>query len=77
VQFCISKQTTSDRIALLGSIANSIVEDTFYSNDTQKDIIDYNSKYGKLPDDLSNIIKQRSDRHTINFLNFPLQYRFC
>jgi hypothetical protein len=48
-----------NRISLLGSIANSIVEDTFDSNYTQKDIADYNSKYGKLPDDLSNIIKQR------------------
>lgn len=48
-----------NRISLLGSIANSIVEDTFDSNYTQKAIIDYNSKYGKLPDDLSNIIQQR------------------
>lgn len=48
-----------NRISLLGSIANSIVEDTFDSNDTQKAITDYNSKYGDLPDDLSNIIKQR------------------
>ncbi|MGI0059805.1 MAG: hypothetical protein ACREBJ_08545 [Nitrosotalea sp.] len=47
------------RISLLGSIANSIVEDTFDSNSTQKAITDYNSKYGKLPDELSNIIKQR------------------
>jgi hypothetical protein len=49
-----------NRISLLGSIANSIVEDTFDSNYAQKAITDYDSKYGKLPDDLSHIIKQRS-----------------